>query len=1323
MKRSLQSASRRWRSGRALALLAGLAFSMAGAATIPSNPSVYFQTSGRERPATIGDWYTTNPTGGTASSNTTRFHRFDLTITQAQLDVAGGSVSLTVNDAESSAGAGPTDEVNGASDPTRFTLRSSGATAPSNGGSLLKQQTYASGSANGQTFTYNFTSPGTYVLFSETGAFPINGTTTADQNDDDNGFTMTLSAGDVTPVLGEYQSTIQASGSASSTFDAYFYLAPGASGPLQLRNFDLDGGATVTYYRPDGSSVSGTASGNGVWNGSNATINAGADSVAVNNSYGWWRINISGLTENNQTLFQTNDGSGNRLPLVYVSPVALNLSKTVSTATPSDGDTVTYTVTVSNPAGGVSATGIAISDLLPSGLTYVGSTVTVPSNSTGSYASSTGLWNIRNLSPGASATLSIQARVTARGTITNTATLSSVDQPYTPKSASVNLSAVNKAPVAVDDSATTTAGTAVTLNVVSNDTDTAPGTVNAATVDLDPSTAGVQTSLTVSGQGTYSVNTSGVVTFTPASGFTGTSSIPYTVQDNDGALSNRAIITVTVNPRAALTCSALYGLFGSDGTSNGLTINSLDETNNVTGPALTTIPAAGTQTGYSATLGISPDGKLVYAARDADRRLLKYDVTTDSWTTMGRLIAGSTADRLVRMAVGPDGTGYVMDGSGSFYTFTANSTADISPVTLTRLPSTAPAFGGSGDFFSDASGRLFLLSSTGTSDLDFWEINTTDKQAAYLGRITSNLIGTASYGGFAATSNGVYGRGGNGRLLKVNLADMTISGAVGTDGGLSTDLASCYYPSFNRALTALKVAEKVSGSTGTDIRVGDTIKYTITVRNSGNVAIGGVRFQDAIPAGTTYVLNSTYLNKSTTALSDDQSAMPYAQPDKYINSPNQTPMNGVLLPNLEATITFNVTVNSGAKSVSNQGTVTYIDGVVKTQKTDDPATTATPDATVTVVNTPPVAVDDSGSTAQNTAVTFSLTANDTDADGNGTINAASTVFATSGQPSGSTLSNNNRTITVPNQGTYVLNDSGQVTFTPVNGYVGTTNAVKYTVQDTAGATSNAAGVTVTVAGASLSVTKTGPASAVYPGPVNGAEPVPPVLTYTITVTNSGKASASDVVLTDTLPGGVTSPSVKEGAATVTSSQSGQNLSWSVGTLAASATRTFTVTVTAPTAPTLRANQPQSALVNSVSASATNASNSAAATATTGTAYTVLFKQVHNIGSSPAATPIPATSPAWSSTGTGLPQNVLEYCIDFTNYGSLPLNNYKINDGVPANTTLVANSLFVKQGNMQATPSTAFAGATTSVSGNTVTATIGTLAVNTTGSFCFRAKIN
>jgi len=107
---------------------------------------------------------------------------------------------------------------------------------------------------------------------------------------------------------------------------------------------------------------------------------------------------------------------------------------------------------------------------------------------------------------------------------------------------------VNRRPVANNDSAVTQRNTPVTLSpaVTSNDTDP-DGTINVATVDLDTSTAGIQSSRTVTNVGTFTANASGVVTFTPVTGYTGTATTTYTVNDDDGATSNQATISVKVN--------------------------------------------------------------------------------------------------------------------------------------------------------------------------------------------------------------------------------------------------------------------------------------------------------------------------------------------------------------------------------------------------------------------------------------------------------------------------------------------------------------------------------------------------------------------------------------------------------------------------------------------------------------------------------------------------------------------------------------------------------------------------------------------------------
>lgn len=106
----------------------------------------------------------------------------------------------------------------------------------------------------------------------------------------------------------------------------------------------------------------------------------------------------------------------------------------------------------------------------------------------------------------------------------------------------VTINGVNDAPVANDDIVVSTTDILpVTINVVANDTDV-DGTVNPATVDLDVNTAGIQTTLTIAGEGTWTTNGSGMVTFTPTSGINNQPTpLTYAVSDNNGATSTATI--------------------------------------------------------------------------------------------------------------------------------------------------------------------------------------------------------------------------------------------------------------------------------------------------------------------------------------------------------------------------------------------------------------------------------------------------------------------------------------------------------------------------------------------------------------------------------------------------------------------------------------------------------------------------------------------------------------------------------------------------------------------------------------------------------------
>ncbi len=97
----------------------------------------------------------------------------------------------------------------------------------------------------------------------------------------------------------------------------------------------------------------------------------------------------------------------------------------------------------------------------------------------------------------------------------------------------------NQPPTAVNDAATTTTGTPVSVNVIANDTD--DGGIVASTVAV----------VTAPGHGSAVPNGSGSVTYTPNASFTGTDTFTYTVADAQGAVSNAATVTVTVNTVSA----------------------------------------------------------------------------------------------------------------------------------------------------------------------------------------------------------------------------------------------------------------------------------------------------------------------------------------------------------------------------------------------------------------------------------------------------------------------------------------------------------------------------------------------------------------------------------------------------------------------------------------------------------------------------------------------------------------------------------------------------------------------------------------------------
>jgi gliding motility-associated-like protein len=625
-------------------------------------------------------------------------------------------------------------------------------------------------------------------------------------------------------------------------------------------------------------------------------------------------------------------------------------------------------------------------------------------------------------------------------------------------------------PVASPDSAITAENTAVTINVVANDMD-ADHNINVSTVDLDVSLTGIQNSFSTA-KGTYTVDNTGVVTFTPTINFAGTADSKYTVNDSTGLTSNEAAIHVIVTIIVAANTPPVANNDVASTTNNkevqiNVVANDSDSDGKIdTSKVDINLSDAGIQKNFTSPGGTWSVNKGVvkYIPRSdfAGTAVISYQVYDDdnAVSNSATISVTVTSSNAAPVAVN-DAAGTTLNTAVTVNVVANDKDSDgrIDPTkvdlntALTGIQSSASTPQGS--FSVDAQGvvtytpiALFL----GRATIDYTVMDN-DGAVSNAATITItvqavNLAPVAANDNTTTTKNKEV-------TIKVTQNDTDVDGSIDAS---KVDLNPTLGGIQNTAST-----QQGTYSVNTD----GVVTYTPANNFTGIAAQEYIVADNAGGWSNVATITITVQNVNSPPIAADDTGATSENTAVMVNVvSNDTDADG----NIDASkVDLNPSVDgiqntrdvlAGSFSVNNLGIVTFtpkrdFTGSASVNYTVNDNTGAVSNvAKITIVVQPlnaPVANEDRATTKANTKVDINVVANDTDADG--TIDAT-TVDLNVGAGGAQ------KSVTTP-QGLFEVNSSGVVTFTPKTGFFGLAS-IQYNVKDNKGVLSNAAAINVTV---------------------------------------------------------------------------------------------------------------------------------------------------------------------------------------------------------------------------------------------------------------------
>ncbi|KQC00063.1 gliding motility-associated C-terminal domain-containing protein, partial [Pedobacter sp. Hv1] len=867
---------------------------------------------------------------------------------------------------------------------------------------------------------------------------------------------------------------------------------------------------------------------NGVW--TIGSLANGASSILTITA----TVKTTGNYTNTATISatETDPTLGNNSASVTPVPISMadvSVIKTVSDLAPSVGSTIMFTIKAAN-AGPSNTTGVTVTDLLPSGYTFV--SANAPAGTT--YNATTGLWSIGNLANGANASLTITAKVSATGNYTNTATISATETDPTlgNNSSSVTPMSVPEANVAVIKTVSN-----ANPNVGSNVT----FTITASNAGPSNATGVMVNDLLPSGY-----------TFVSATAQAGTTYNNTTGLWSIGNLANgaNAILTVTAKVNAvglyANTATITANEDDPDHSDNSATatptpismadvsvVKTTSDTAPPVGNTITfTIKAA--NAGPSNATGVTitdllPSGYTFVSANAPAGTT--YNATTGLWS-IGNLVNGTNVSLTITAKVNAAGnyTNTATISATEIDPTPGNNSSSVSPipvpeadVTVIKTVSNANPNVGSNVTFTIKATNTGLSNATGVKVNDLLPSGYDFVSAtAQAGTTYNSTTGLWSIGNLANGANAILTV--TAKVNAIGLHTNTATIIANEDDPDPSNNSSTVTP-IPTAAANVSISKTVNNMTPA---VGTNVTFTITAANAGPSMATGVNVTDILSNGYTFItanapVGTTY--NSTTGLW----------------------VIGNLANGANAILTITAKVN-------NTGPYTNTATITSTTLDPDPSNNS-----ATVMPVPASAANvsvnktvDNATPTVGTNVTFTITA------ANAGPSTATGVNVTDILPTGYTYVSATAPLgTTYNSmtGLWAIGTLANGSSTSLN-ITATVNASgNYTNTATISATTpdldlsnNSSSVTpITASMANVSVHKT----------VNNASPVVGSnVVFSITAANAGPSMATGVTVTDILPTGYTFVSANAPAGTTYNNNTGL---WTIGSLANGANAILTIT--------------------------------------------------------------------------------------------------------------------------------------------------------------------